>query len=236
MKYCFKKDIVFAYCHTNTVYHGFMKSITDLILYELDPDRDRLHSILNTQNIFVATARNNIVSTFLTTSANWLLFFDDDMVFAPDFLDKLLAVADPNTHKIVAGLYFGFLHDGNLWPTWLEEEPGSSRLITVKSLKTGEIKELGSVGMGGTLIHRSVFESMKEKYINDPWHWFAHDISTRNGKAEHLGEDVTFCDRARKMGIKIFGVTDARMDHLKLRAENLNTFLNQPNLLVERRQ
>ena len=75
--------------------------------------------------------------------------------------------------------------------------------------------ELGSCGMGCTLIHRNVFEKLQQILSDDPWPWFGHDIIQTVRGAERAGEDVTFCKRAREAGFKIVGHCGVTVEHYK---------------------
>jgi hypothetical protein len=57
---------------------------------------------------------------------------------------------------------------------------------------------------------------MYEAHQDDPWKWFNHDlVQIRDRDPERLGEDITFCVRARELGFKIYGTPNVCCGHVK---------------------
>ena len=98
------EKVVISYCHNGMVHQPFMHSLFDLCFYELGRERVKF-KILDVSHAYIPQSRNFAVTKFLETDSDWLLFFDYDMTFGEDFLERLLSVADSD-HKIVCGLYF----------------------------------------------------------------------------------------------------------------------------------
>jgi len=106
---------------------------------------------------------------------DWLLFLDDDSVFAPDLLTRLLA----RDVDVVGALYLrrarpfsaiayeSMLPDGRMVPLNLNDH-AQDALVQVKA-----------VGTGGMLVRRHVFASM------EAGKWFRRD--------EPYSEDIIFC-------------------------------------------
>lgn len=200
--------IAAAYVHGGSVRHEFMLSLQDLILRER-----RVAAVIQAQGPYIPQNRNLVCERFLQlpVKCDWLWFFDIDIEFGPAILDKLLDAADSRDRPIVGALYLNQVTGqplGTWWPTWSDE------VGRIEKVVMGEIHELTSVGMGCTLIHRSVIEKMAEVYKDDPWHWFGHDIVEREGIAERVGEDETFCGRAIKAGFTVHGLAEL-VNHCK---------------------
>ena len=70
---------------------------------------------------------------------------------------------------------------------------------------TGELIEVGYVGAGCLLIHKSVFTMLQF-----PWFRWELDVSNPNGKSE----DFYFCEKVRKAGMKIWADTSLRCGHV----------------------
>lgn len=222
-----KHSVATAYVHPATIFQQFSECLLNMVIYEMNNGKGRLHSNISASHAYIPQARNHVVELFLGTDAEWLLFFDYDMVFNPDFLEQLANVADSKERRIVAGLYFNYLGDDRIHPTWLRKNEKNGELTTLSAIPPNSLIEIDSVGMGGTLIHRSVFEEMMEAYKDDPWRWYAHDLAIENGKPIRMGEDTTFCTRAGKLGIKIWGYSGAQMGHIKSKVLTLETALEE---------
>ena len=129
----------------------------------------------------VYTAREEAVKAFLDSQYDALLFVDSDMVVPVDLLTRLIE-ADKD---IVSALAF-------------RRTPGYEPCI-FKECNEQDAKfyldypkgliEIQGVGMACTLIKRRVFETVPQ-----PW-YFPHKV---------LGEDLSFCVRARKAGFRIY--------------------------------
>lgn len=97
--------------------------------------------------------REKAVKGFLEGDSDWLWFIDDDTVPPPDALTRLLAHAMP----FVAGIYYNIRPPYN--PIAYIRQP-SGLYQTYMGFAKGTFTQVDSVGMGCTLIHRSVFEDI----------------------------------------------------------------------------
>lgn len=198
--------ITVAYVHGGSVRHEFMVAVQDLVLHE-----HRVTAVVHAQGPYIPLNRNLVCERFLNlpVEREWLWFLDVDIQFQPDILDDLLEVASEE-RPIVGALYLNQVAGkppGTWWPTWAGTDGRR-----VEKLVIGETYELSSVGMGCTLIHRSVLEKMYEDYKDDPWRWFGHDIHP--DRPERVGEDETFCLRAIKSGFSVWGLAEI-VNHVK---------------------
>jgi hypothetical protein len=201
--------IAAAYVHGGTVRHEFMVCLQDLVLRER-----RIAAIIQSQGPYIPQNRNMVCEKFLQlppdVKVEWLWFFDIDIEFGPEILDKLLKVADPVKRPIVGALYLNQVPmkpPGTWWPVWADEEG------RVEEVVMGEVYDLKVVGMGCTLIHRSVIEKLHATHTDDPWRWFGHDILYREGIPERVGEDETFCSRAISAGFSVHGLAELVTHH-----------------------
>lgn len=217
-----KNSVVIGYVHNGTVTHEFMDSYTQSLLYDVTND-SYYHSTINVSTPYIPLSRNMVVTEFLKTKAEWLIFLDTDLVFPVDTIKALTEVADKDSAPIVGALYFNYYSDGNMHPIWLEETY-DGELTTISSINSNELKSLAVVATGASITHRSVYERM-ESQTSDPWHWFGHDL-TKNGK-DRLGEDCTFCTRARTCGFPVYGYAGLVMQHKKARLIGLDEFTSQ---------
>ncbi len=112
----------------------------------------------------------------------WLLFLDDDMVFPPDLLRRLLA----HDKDIVGALAFRRVEP--FLPCIARWDESSQSMVTIRDLAFGELMEVDGIGMGCTLIRKRVFEAIPRPYF-----------SFRGS----LSEDFSFCRAAAEHGFKI---------------------------------
>lgn len=149
--------------------------------------------------IDIGINRRDIVRQALEGSTEWVFFLDDDMLFPPDHLTRLLAHEVP----VVASLYLNrkpphyanafnrqkILDDGSLvWqPVTLLGAPGEG------------LAEIVAAGTGGMLVRTDVFRSIPHDT------WFLHEQGT---------EDLPFCARVIESGYRIYLDLGAAMGHI----------------------
>lgn len=149
-------------------------------------------------------ARNEVAKRFMRLNSEWLLTLDTDMVFSVENFDALLASADPDFAPIVSGIYF------------VDERPPRAAAAntvddSIKSISDWEDDKLIPVewcGAGFMLIHRSVFEKLGD----EP---YRQDIVAPSGAL--VGEDYSFCERARQAGFTIQVNPSVFVGHVKPR-------------------
>lgn len=206
-------SVALAYCHGENVRPAFMRSVVNAIA----TDRGRnLRGFITSEGLYVPRGRNEIVSQFLKFSeCEWLWFLDTDVAFPPDTLNRLLA-AGSDERKILAAPYWSIGEDGP-YCTWMGIDDGA--LLPYREIPEKGVLKLDACGMGCTLIYRDVFVDVaKNQDEGDPWTWFGHDLLETERGLTRLGEDISFCIRALRVGHATWGVCDISVDHLKLRA------------------
>jgi SAM-dependent methyltransferase len=193
---------------------GFVDSIISFLSHDTNPDTGRqiFGGYTTASAGYIPSSRCLLVEAFLEkTSAEWLLMLDWDITFKPTDVYKLIDYVSDDPTKVVSGCYVTYFGDGNLLrPCWFASKNGQD-YIPVTDFRTDEMVPLTVTGMGFTLMHRKLLEKMKAKYKNDPWPWFGHDIIGDN----RVGEDLTFCTRARKCGATIWGHGGVLLGHTK---------------------
>ena len=139
--------------------------------------------------------RNTAVQQALEAKADWLFFVDDDHVFGPKLLRRMLGRGVP----VVGALYLqrhvpflpvAFSHkEGNIYVNVNLHNHGDDDLIKV-----------AAVGTGGMLIQRKLLEQMEPP-------WFEHGDTT---------EDLLFCNKVYELGLgPVYCDLGARMGHLQ---------------------
>jgi len=160
-------------------------------------------------------ARNQMVRVMLDNGSKWLLFLDDDVIPPADGYEKLMEVQN----EIVSGVYWK--RQGKIVPAaYFEAHP----LPTPVPHITGNLPiEVDMVGGGFLLIHRSVFERVKEPWFE--WKIYREDLPP----AERVGEDFDFCRKAKAAGLRVVLHQGVRCKHTGLGWSDENgKFLPEP--------
>ena len=139
--------------------------------------------------------RNRVAKAAIEKGAEWLLFLDDDHVFGPNLLEKLLAHEKP----IVGSLYLQRMMP--FAPVAYTHKTEDERYIPINLHNHGEddLVEVAAVGTGGMLIRSEILHAMEEP-------WFEH------GRAS---EDLIFCDKVYELGLgPIYCDLGSRLGHM----------------------
>lgn len=139
-------------------------------------------------------SRDSIVHTCITESADWVFFIDDDQVFQPDVLYRLLARQEPVVSALIIQRGAPFL------PTaYASKEDGKYSPLDLRSVSGSALVQVAGVGSGGLLVRREVFE-----VLDPPWFLYT----------ENFGEDLYFSGKCEEAGIQLLVDTGCRIGHL----------------------
>lgn len=207
--------VVVGFLHPGMVSAYFTTSLVQMLLFDQGTSRNIVGMLQEWSSANVSAARNEIVRRFLEhhTQAEWLLFIDSDMQWDHDALDQMLAVADPQAAPIVGGLCFGAIRD-QLFPTIYVLTPTTDGGLTttrVGDYPRDTLVPCDATGAAFLLIHRGVLDAMRDRAFNPTFPWFQE---TELGGLP-AGEDLTFCLRARGMGVPIHVDTRVKVGHHK---------------------
>lgn len=123
-------------------------------------------SIMTSSGALTDQNRNFIAGWFLQeTSLEWLFFVDDDIELPAEALHHLYSAAVALDAKIMAGVYYR--RTPPFFPLLfrLHETGWYQALLPDKDYRRGQILVVDGVGMGCTLIHRSVLEAILNGYF-----------------------------------------------------------------------
>lgn len=161
----------------------------------------------------VATARNKIAKMALRMKAEYVLMVDNDTILPHDALVNLLDDAKMvnlgfYAHRGGDNKYSGrtnicrlYNPDGKKYFNYpLESEYTADE---VAGMQKGKVEVHGG-GMGCALIKTDVFEFLK-------YPWFEW-VQYKTGKM--LSEDLFFCEKCKKKGIKIYADTRVTCGHI----------------------
>ena len=211
-------SVVLAYVHPGSVTHTFMQSVVGVL--SSDRADQRITGVLpiRFRPSGICDARNQGVSAFLKTGADWLWFADTDMGFLPDTLCQLVDAADPVERPVVGALCFGVREEAEdgfggfrtrTFPTLHLWSDAAKTFLDIPYVPESQLVRVDGTGTACILIHRSVLEAVREEY--GPV-WF-HTV--RDGGGAPLGEDLSFCYRLRTLDIPVHVHTGIPTTHQK---------------------
>ncbi len=174
----------------------------------------------------LAGGRNDVVADFLKTDSQYLWWVDTDMGFEPDVVERLLEAADPVERPVVGALCFAqrqHISDGVFgyrsvaWPVLLDWNvlDGKGGFEVRWDYPRNTLTRCSATGSACILIHRSVFERMRDEYGGDPnWNsWYSRVANPTTGAL--MGEDFSFCARLLRLEIPVFVHTGVQTTHQK---------------------
>lgn len=196
--------------HIDNKIHGkFVESLTALLSYSKTKGIDI--QTVHTYRSNITFARNKIASMALKeTDTKYLFFLDDDMVFEPDTLERLIEVEQ---HERAHGWRAGVV--GAL--TFVRSEPHFPSMWLLATDKrtynpidqwSERLVSCDSIGMAATLISTDVLLDLAKgaQYYNNIFALFDN--------FDNLGEDFRFCRKARDASWDIICDTHTIVGHI----------------------
>jgi hypothetical protein len=221
-------DVIVGWVHPGKVHTMFMDCMLRSIAYDVASNSNRIvgwNAVQCSAN--VSGGRNALADWFLDeTAASWLMMIDTDMTWDPQAIHELLASADPVERPVVGGLCFSQDGDtGRIWPTLftLVDDEGSAGFARFDTWPDGAMVPVSSTGAAFLLVHRSVFEKIREDAYSVAYPFFMEQ--ELNGK--RVGEDTTFCFRAARSGFKTVVNTAIQIGHIKEHVVTLGGYIEQ---------
>lgn len=149
----------------------------------------------------LAASLNFIGKAFLATSAEWLFLLNDDHIYPPDTLLRLLS----HDKDFVTAIYLKkqIPFEPILYDRF--DENGQMLGKVFKSYEGGLVPIVGC-GDGGLLIKRRVLETIKY-----PW-W---EMSSPESP-DLITQDLIFCKKVREAGFEMWADLDAWIGHLAI--------------------
>lgn len=178
---------------------------------------------------YLDDSRNRCVQWFYNeTDSHYLLFIDSDIAFDANRAFDLIDMATLHGVTILTGVYYNqFGTDlralvyewGDPALTGMNMNYLDEDAKDLVPMSPGAISSLypqskphpvDACGAGFMAVHRSVFEAMSEKYAV-PQQFFAELCLG----GIHMGEDLTFCVRAKAVGHQTYVAPTIEVDHYK---------------------
>lgn len=156
--------------------------------------------VMHMAGSLVYDARNKLAAKAVELECDYVMWFDSDMVFEPDTLERLIA----HDKDIVTGIYHR--RSGSYKPVLFKEltDNGDGTFTAVDYLDypTDGLFKVAGMGFGCVLMKTSVLFDMAVNMKD----WF-----TPNGR---IGEDLSFCHRATQLGYEIWADPSIRLGHV----------------------
>ncbi len=146
----------------------------------------------------ITNNRNKIVQRFLTNKeCDYLLMIDDDIVPPKNILNLADFQKD-----IISPVCFIYQYDKGVWPVVLKRSrEGTLNPIDITE-KQGLI-ECDAVGTGTIMLSRKVLEAIRFPFQNE------YDADG----VKKWGLDLNFCEKAKKLGFKVYCHLDYICSH-----------------------
>lgn len=173
----------------------------------LGPD----HSItrLLIQGSILTLQRNEAVQRM---DGDWLLFIDDDMVWPPEAIGRLIQSFTDNDLDMLGGLCYR--RSKPYQPTLYMRQSPTSGLYTFLEKWDPGIIEVDATGTAFLIVHKRVFEAIADtpmppleaRQTMPPPNFFRWE--------GYLGEDLRFCQDAKTAGCRIWVDTNLEIGHV----------------------
>lgn len=205
------EKLFIGWCDDGAVDGMFAESLVNTVI--------KLKSVLpiigfaRAQGIQIAKQRQSMVNAWLDSDVDWMLWVDSDVAITPEIVLGLWETAHKNNLKLLSGVYYTF---------WVPEatpvpvpvptvfaftENGSQ---PIHPLPENQVIQADYIGLGLVLIHRSVVETLKEKFTDGV---FFAEYHGPNGK--FTSEDAQFCAKLNEAGIPVLVHTGIIAQHMK---------------------
>ena len=177
---------------TDYVHAEFMKSLVELTQKLMKNGVDAEVRIIGGTLVYIA--RNKLAQYAMNENFTHVLWLDSDMVFGPNIVDDLLFCGK----DMVCGAFVGRRPlFGPCVYTSIDELP----MKKVRDFGT-EPFQVDGCGMALVLMKTDVLRKVKEQF------------GTCFTPTEKYGEDIAFCDRAKKTGTEIWCEPTVRPGHI----------------------
>lgn len=149
----------------------------------------------------VYDSRNSLGKKALDMDADYVLWLDSDMVFEPSLLKDMLKTMEDNNLDILSGIYYR--RSEPYTPVIFKDTHLNGMKCVTSEFDTipEGLFEIGSCGFGCVLMKAQVLFDVLAKF---------HDLFS---PVNRVGEDISFCIRARECGYKIFADPSIKLGH-----------------------
>lgn len=193
---------------------------------------DFMLSLINMQRIgqvycqvvkssLIYNARNELAQQAVDNKFDRVLWLDSDITFQPTLMRDLASHLD-NGIEYVSGLYFkrNYPTSPVIYKTITriqERNDLVSKALIYEDYPNDQLFEVDATGFGAVMMTTDLIKRIKEKY--------GLPFSPHLG----LGEDLSFCWRAKQIGSKMYCDSRVKLNHIGYVAYTEQTYLEQNN-------
>lgn len=164
-------------------------------------------------------ARNRIAQEAITGGYDRVLWFDSDILFEPDVMMRLDKHLNDGL-EYISGLYFKrqYPTEPVVFKNLIQNQSGSELITKVdvyKDYPKNQLFEVDATGFGAVMMTVDLLKRVKDKY--------GLPFSPHLG----LGEDMSFCWRAKQIGTKLYCDSSIKLKHIGSIAYSEETYLGQ---------
>lgn len=197
---------------------GYIKSLSNMIAFTVAQGHEVCY-IAEHGGLF--NARDRICFKAIRDSYDYMLQIDSDQTFPEDALCRML----DRGLDICTGIYVGGeeTHRPVLFTELFKDGPDASAHASKKGLielMKEDLFEVAGCGAGFLLVREHILRLMRI-HLHE---WFK--------PYEGLGEDVSFCQRAREMGFKIYADNSFRVGHIKYIEQTLEDWTGEEDVII----
>ena len=159
-------------------------------------------------NCMIYDSRNNLAAKALMNGYDRVLWLDSDMVFEPDLLERLSGVMEKQNLDYVTGLCFKrHIPTGPCIYRDIVNEMGENGSVRTEAIAYEDypqdsLFEVAGSGFAAVLVKTELLKVVWEKY-GPPFNPMVQ-----------MGEDLSFCWRARQCGYKIIVDPAVELGHI----------------------
>lgn len=169
------------------------------------------HSFLS--NSLVYDARNALAQEAIDTGADRVLFIDSDMYFQPDMMERMAQDLDDGA-DVVSGICFTRRFPTQPCIYQAVDMTGKTKVYT--DYPKDKLFPVAGCGFGAVMMNTDVLKAVSDAH-GKPF----------NPMPGILGEDLSFCYRARDLGYKIFCDSRIKVGHVGTFVYTENEWLAQ---------
>lgn len=167
----------------------------------------------------IDVTRDAMVKSALDSGFEWIFFLDSDVILPDNALNNLFSHNQP----LINGMYKAKKPGGFFWAVWMRvDTPDKKEAFAPIATWKGRLISVDVVGTGCMLVHRSVFEKIREKYPNLPLFFWAKDRDSKmldqmnlpDPLMREVSEDFYFCMLAKDCGFNVIVDTDVKCGHI----------------------